>query len=135
MFCKLIVFRNHYFKMNQSSFVCIPFNGFKYCYLIWIIQFYINQLNDFKYSEWSSHSMWPTNRALIGTTTPGQSGLRSNSNEGVLHIPQSSWNGTSPSDCLVSYPGTLVAVVLQQPHLTGFDDKWHENLFILNCKL
>ena len=36
---------------------------------------------------------------------PGQSGLRSNDNEGVLRISQSSSiTGTSPSDCLVSYP-------------------------------
>ena len=35
-----------------------------------------------------------------------QSGPRSNVNEGVLSIPQSpSITGTSPSDCLVSYPG------------------------------
>ena len=34
------------------------------------------------------------------------SGPGSNGNEGVLHIPQSSRiTGTSPSDCLVSYPG------------------------------
>ena len=36
----------------------------------------------------------------------GQSGPGSNGNEGVLRIPQSSSTaGTSPSDCLVSYPG------------------------------
>ena len=43
---------------------------------------------------------------LSDATTPGQSGLGSNGNEGVLRIPQSSSiAGTSPSDCLVSYPG------------------------------
>ena len=37
---------------------------------------------------------------------PGLSGPRSNGNEGVLRIPQSpSITGTSPADCLVSYPG------------------------------
>ena len=37
---------------------------------------------------------------------PGQSEPGSNGNEGVLHIPQGpSITGTSPSDCLVSYPG------------------------------
>ena len=37
---------------------------------------------------------------------PGQSGPGSDGNEGVLRIPQSSSTaGTSPSDCLVSYPG------------------------------
>ena len=44
--------------------------------------------------------------ALSGATTPGQSGPGSDGNEGVLRIPQSSSTaGTSPSDCLVSYPG------------------------------
>ena len=38
----------------------------------------------------------------------GQSGHASNGNERVLRIPQSSSiTGTSPSDCLVSYPGHL----------------------------
>ena len=37
---------------------------------------------------------------------PGQSGPGSDGNEEVLRIPQSSSiAGTSPSDCLVSYPG------------------------------
>ena len=45
-------------------------------------------------------------RALSGATTLGHSGPGSDDNEGVLHIPQSSSiTGTSPSDCLVSYPG------------------------------
>ena len=43
---------------------------------------------------------------LSGATTPGQSGPGSDGNEGVLHIPQNfNLNRTSPSDCLVSYPG------------------------------
>ena len=47
---------------------------------------------------------------LSGATTPGQSLLGSNGNEGVLCIPQSSnIIGTSLSDCLVSYPGQLLA--------------------------
>ena len=45
-------------------------------------------------------------RTLSGTTTPGHSGPGSDGNEGVLCILQSSGiTGTSPSDCLVSYPG------------------------------
>ena len=37
---------------------------------------------------------------------PGQSGPGSDGNKEVLSIPQSSSiTGTSPSDCLVSYPG------------------------------
>ena len=42
---------------------------------------------------------------LSSATTPGQSGPGSNGNEGVFHIHQSSsFTGTLPSDCLVSYP-------------------------------
>ena len=51
-------------------------------------------------------SIKPIDWALSSATTPGQSGPESNGNEGVLCIPQSSSiTGTSPSDCLVSYPG------------------------------
>ena len=43
---------------------------------------------------------------LSDVTTPSQSGPRNDGNEGLLLIPQSSTiTGTSPSDCLVSYPG------------------------------
>ena len=46
---------------------------------------------------------------LSGATTPDQSGLGSDGNEGVLRIPQSSSiTGTSLSDCLVSYPEHLL---------------------------
>ena len=52
-------------------------------------------------------------KALSGATTPGQSGPGSDVNEEVLHIPQSSSTaGTSPSDCLVSYPGHSLGGVL-----------------------
>ena len=42
---------------------------------------------------------------LLGATTPNQNGPESNGNEGVLHIPQNSWTGASPSDGFVLYPG------------------------------
>ena len=46
---------------------------------------------------------------LSGATTPSQSGSESEGNEGVLFIHKSSSiTGTSPSDCLVSYPGHLL---------------------------
>ena len=52
-----------------------------------------------------------SDRAVSGSTTPGQCGPGSDGNEGVLCIPQSpSITGTSPSDCLVSYPGHLLEV-------------------------
>ena len=57
----------------------------------------------------SNTSIWPIDRTLSDATTPGQSGLRSNGNEGVLQIPQSSKPGASLSDCLVSYPSHLLA--------------------------
>ena len=50
--------------------------------------------------------MWPIDSTFSGPTTPGQSGPCGDDNEGVLCIPQSSCiNGTSLSDCLVSYAG------------------------------
>ena len=53
---------------------------------------------------------------ISGATTPGQSGPGSDGNKGVVRIPQSSSTaGTSPSDCLVSYPGHS---------LGGFDQDW-----------
>ena len=53
----------------------------------------------------SNRSIWPIDRTLSGATTPGQSKPGSDSNERVLHIPQSSSiTGTSPSGHLVSYP-------------------------------
>ena len=55
-------------------------------------------------------SIWPIDRTLSGTTTPRQSGLRSDGNEGVLCIPQGSGiTGTSPSYCLFSYSGLSLA--------------------------
>ena len=58
-------------------------------------------------------SIWPIDRTLSGATTPGQSRPGSDGNNGVLCIPQiSSTTGISPSDCLVSYPGHLLEVVL-----------------------
>ena len=52
------------------------------------------------------NSILNIDRTLSGATTPGQSGPKSDSNKGVLRIPQSSIiTGTSPSDCLMSYPG------------------------------
>ena len=51
-------------------------------------------------------SIQPIDRAISDATTPGQSGPGSDGNEGLLCIPQSSSiNGTTLSDCLVSYSG------------------------------
>ena len=75
-------------------------------------------------------SIWPIDRALSDATTPGQSGLRSNSNEGVLHIIKISKAGGSPLDGLISYWRHSVALkgltplqrcsrYIQQPQRTG----------------
>ena len=57
----------------------------------------------------SNSSIWPRDRTLSGATSQGQSGHESNSNERVLYIPKiSSITQTSPSDCLVLYPGHLL---------------------------
>ena len=62
-------------------------------------------------SEFSS--IWTIDRTLSGATTPGQSRTRSDGNDGVHHILQSSCiTRTSPSDCLVSYTRTLIGGVL-----------------------
>ena len=47
------------------------------------------------------------NRTLSGATSPGKIRPASDGNKGVLCIPQTyRLTGTSPSDCLVSYPDT-----------------------------
>ena len=58
-------------------------------------------------------SISPIDRPLSGATVPSLSGPGSNGNEGVLRITQSpSITGTSPSGCLVSYPGHSLEVLL-----------------------
>ena len=53
----------------------------------------------------TNSSIWPIDQ-LSGATILDQSGLGSNGNKGIFHIPQSSGiNGASSSDCLPSYPG------------------------------
>ena len=59
-----------------------------------------------KQSDLNQHSLVLSDihRILSDAITKGQSGPGSDSNEGVLRIPQSSSiTGTSPLNCLVSY--------------------------------
>ena len=51
-------------------------------------------------SKWLNSSSWSINGNLIGTTIPVNSAPGSNGNEGVLHIPQISRTGASPSDAV-----------------------------------
>ena len=80
----------------------------KYClivknFLFQVIRFSQNNSVWYKYGV---SSIQPIDRAISAATSPGQIGPGRNGNEGVLRIPQSpSITGTSPSDCLMSYPG------------------------------
>ena len=59
----------------------------------------------------SNGAIRPTDRTLSGATKWGQSGPGSDGNEGLLHIPQISKVGASPSDCLMSYQGHWLGAV------------------------
>ena len=65
----------------------------------------------------SNSSIWPIDRTLLGATTPRQSGSKSDDNEGVLRILQSSSiTEASSSDCFVSYSGySLQSVYFTAP--------------------
>ena len=56
----------------------------------------------------SSSSIWLIDGTLSVATTLGQSEPESNGNKGVIHIPQNSKTGASPSDGLMSYLGHLL---------------------------
>ena len=55
--------------------------------------------------KWLNSSIWSIDGSLTITTTLGQSGPKSNSNEGILRIHQNFRTGTTLSDDLVSYLG------------------------------
>ena len=52
------------------------------------------------FSKWLNSSIWPTDGNLTSITNPGQSGLGSNGNEGILHILQSFWTVALPLDAV-----------------------------------
>ena len=81
-------------------------------------------------------SILPIDRTLSGSTTPGQSGPRSDSNNEVLRIPKiSSISGTSPSDCFMSYQdnGGVLSLcrdavgVFYSPQPTGWLVIWYQS--------
>ena len=80
--------------------------------LSYINSFIYTQLNVFKLTsviclhtvKCSNSYIWSIDGTLTDTIL-GQSEPGSNSTEGILHIPQSSRTGASPSDSLMSYPG------------------------------
>ena len=72
--------------------LCITNNSIKYqSVLFQIIQFSISYL--FALSLNVKQGIGPIDRTLSSATTPGQIRPESNSNEGVLHIPQRSSTG------------------------------------------
>ena len=84
-FCSFLWYINHCKLFNAKSIFIYKTNSFQ------TIQF-----------STSTHFIWPIDRTLSGATTPRQSGARSNGDEGVLRILQSSSiTGTSPSDCYI----------------------------------
>ena len=78
-------------------------------------QFYFKQLSLYKNVLFQAihfsintqySSIWPIDKTLSGDTIPVQSRPESDGNKGLLCIPRNpSITGTSPSDCLESYPG------------------------------
>ena len=68
----------------------------------------------------SNISIWLIDRTLLDATIWGQSGLGSNGNEGVLHIPQSSKARASSSDCLNVIFRTLVGGIFSRDAVSVF---------------
>ena len=91
---------NHYRLFNDL------FNPFLY---VWTVLFQTIQFSIITLFS----SIWPIDRTISGAITLSQSGIRSDGNNGVFRIPQSSSiSGASPLDWLVSYPGHFVEGVL-----------------------
>ena len=87
-------------SMKHQLFVYIQLNDQTVLFLT--IQFNLSHLFALSLNLKSSTRL--IDRTLSGSTTLGQSGPGSNSNEGVLHIPQwSSITGALPLNCLMSY--------------------------------
>ena len=88
----------------SQALLCITNNRIKHQSFIYTqlnVKIILFQIIQFSISTQFSSSR-PIDSTLSGTTTLGQSGLGSNGNEGVLHIPQSSRiTGASPSYCLM----------------------------------
>ena len=99
---QVLLFNTNYF-IQYYLFIYIQLNGCKYCYVSLTIQF----SKSHSFADYVNVKVLfdPKIRIPSGATTPGQNGPRSNSNKEVFHIPQSSRNGTTPSDHFMSYQG------------------------------
>ena len=96
-------------------------------------------------------SIWLIDRTLSDATTPGKSGPGNSGSEGVLHIPQISKVGTSPSDGLMLCPGhslgesylsaEMQSVYSTAPpslHQTAVEEEWNKmskEFISKTCKL
>ena len=93
-----ISFVDYIFKRAWALFGT-QLNGFKYCYISHNLTSHL--------LAYIVCSIWLRDRTLTGATTPGLSGHRSNGNQGVLSILQSSSiTGASPSDGLYHIQNT-----------------------------
>ena len=94
-----------FFKIHWGKFHGVVTNSIVFVYTQLNVKIVLFQAIQFSISTQFS-SIWLIDRTLSDATTLSQSRPGSDGNEEVLRNPQnSSITGTSPSDCLVSYPG------------------------------
>ena len=113
-----------------------PPNGFKcgystqfILYLTWVILLMIC-LHTFKCLN---SSVWFIDETLTGSTTRCQSGPGRIGNKGILHIPQNSRTGISPSDGLVSYPGYALVESYLSEEMQSMYSTVTSNWMVLFC--
>ena len=95
MICKYILLIAF---LNESKLICL--HTVKWFQVLLCISKNSIKHQSFVYTQLNDQMLL----FLSGAITPGQSGPRSDSNEGVLHIPQSSsFTRALPSNGLVSY--------------------------------
>ena len=110
--------------MSQSLFVCMLLNDFMYCNLLFAYSYIVSSITIWHYS-----SIWPIDGALTDTTNLGQSVPRSNGNEEVLYITQSSKTGATPSDNLLSLTGYSLGVPVEGQSAYSIDPADRFNIF------
>ena len=75
-----------YCLSNIDSFICTQLSGFKYCHLTLVCLFNVNA---FKSSKWLNSSTWLKDGTLRSTSTQDQGESRSKDNErGTPHSPK-----------------------------------------------
>ena len=93
------------FKCQNSSVILSNSVQYKHSLIVKTVLFQAIQFS----KSTQFNPIWSIDKNQLGATTQGQNGPGSDGYEAVLCIPQSSTiTGTSPSDCLVSYPEHLL---------------------------